>query len=53
MKSINNGGDRALNGRLLSINEAPSIDNELKLIELVAKESHENPQTTQAIVKTI
>jgi hypothetical protein len=53
MKSLNNEGDRALVDHLLSPNEASSRRIELNSIKLLAKGSHGNPQTIQAVSKRI
>ena len=53
MKLPNNGGDSTQTSNFLSPNGASSPGIELQLIELLTKESHRNPQTTQALTKTI
>ena len=51
-KLVYNMVDRAPPGHL-SGSEASSSRHRLHLIKLLAKGAHENPQTTQAIIKTI
>lgn len=51
MKSSNTWEDRDPNGQLLSSNETSSIGNGLHLVEWLAKEQPEKPQTTQVIAK--
>ena len=53
MKSSNNLGDRVLSDHISSPNEASNIRTQLQTIELLGKVGHRNPQTTQAVAKTI
>ena len=46
-------GNRSLTWHLLSQSEASSTRAGLYLTELLAKESHGNPQATQAVAQTI
>lgn len=53
MKSPNNEVDRVPTSHFLSPNEASSTRTGLNLTRLLAKGSHENPQSTEVVVKTI
>lgn len=53
MKYLNNEWSRASIGYPLSPNEAPSTETGLYIMELLAEGVHGNPQTTQAIAKTV
>ena len=48
-KPLDNGGGRAPNGHLLSPNKTSTTVIGLHLIELLAKESHGNPQTARLL----
>ena len=53
MKSSNNEGDRVPRGHILSPNEASNTRTQIQPIELLARVGQRNPQTTQAVGKTI